>query len=284
MTGSLYVVATPLGNLGDMSARAIDTLRAVALICAEDTRHSHRLCAQFGIDTPLVSLHDFNERERLDGLLARLVEGENLALISDAGTPLISDPGYRLVRAARQAGVAVYAIPGPSALTAALSVAGIPTDRFVFEGFLPAQAAARRAHLATLAGETRTLVFYESPHRLSVCLADMVDVFGADREAAVIREITKRFEEGRLETLGSLHDWAAQGVRGECVIVVGGAPQGRGRDEEALRVLTLLLRELPLRQAVSLASHITGVSRKGLYAQALSLKDRGEAPAPPDGE
>lgn len=280
MTGNLYVVATPLGNLGDLSVRAIDTLRSVALICAEDTRHSRRLCEQFGIPTPLVSLHDFNERERLEGLLARLTAGEDLALISDAGTPLISDPGYRLVRAARQARIPVYAIPGPSALTAALSVAGIPTDRFVFEGFLPAQAPARRAHLATLAGETRTLVFYESPHRLSACLTDMVDVFGAEREAAVVREITKRFEEGRLETLGSLREWAAGGVRGECVVVVSGAVQGRARDEEALRVLTLLLGELPLRQAVSLASHITGVSRKGLYAQALTLKGAVQTPEP----
>ncbi len=272
MSGSLYVVATPLGNLGDMAPRAVETLKSVALICAEDTRHSRKLCAQFGIATPLVSLHDFNERERQDDLLARLAAGADLALISDAGTPLISDPGYRLVRAVRRAGMPVYAVAGPSALTAALSVAGLPTDRFVFEGFLPAQAAARRAHLGTLAGETRTLVFYESPHRLAASLADMAAVLGVEREAAVVREITKRFEEGRLETLGSLSAWAAAGVRGECVIMVAGVPPSSGIGEEAVRVLTVLLGELPLRQAASLASEITGVSRKALYAHALSLK------------
>ena len=277
MTGSLYVVATPLGNLGDMSPRAVEILRSVTVICAEDTRHSGRLCAQFGINKPLVSLHDFNERERLSGLLGRLTAGEDLAVISDAGTPLISDPGYRLVREARKAGIPVYAVPGASALTAALSVAGLPTDRFVFEGFLPAQAGPRRAYLATLAAETRTLVFYESPHRLAACLDDMVAAFGADREAAVVREISKRFEEGRLETLESLQQWAAAGVRGECVIVVRGALESERHGDGGLPILTVLLKELPLRQAVSLASQITGVSRKTLYAQALTLK--GDAPA-----
>ncbi len=272
MMPGLYVVATPLGNLQDLSPRAREVLQSVAVIAAEDTRHSQVLCRQWDIRTPLVSVHDHNERDRLAGLLARLGAGEAMALISDAGTPLISDPGYLLVRGARAAGVPVYAVAGPSAVVAALSVAGIPCDRFVFEGFPPAQTAARRAYFDALASEPRTLVFYESPHRLAASLGDLSAAFGEQREAALVRELTKRFEEGRLGTLGALAAHAReQAPRGECVLVVRGAPPISG-DGEAERVLALLIGAMPLRQAVDLTVAITGASRKAIYARALELK------------
>ncbi|MHB8254692.1 MAG: 16S rRNA (cytidine(1402)-2'-O)-methyltransferase [Acidiferrobacter sp.] len=272
MKGALYVVATPLGNLGDLSPRAVDVLQSVALIAAEDTRHSQILCQHWGIRTPLLSVHDYNERDRLAPLIERLQGGDSLAVISDAGTPLISDPGYLLVRAARQADIPVYAVAGPSAVTAALSVAGIPCDRFVFEGFPPAQSAARRAFFATLAHEPRTLVFYESPHRLGASVVDLSEAFGGDREATLIRELTKRFEEGVLSTLAGLaHRVQERPVKGECVLVVRGAEQVR-QDDGSERVLGLLLAAMPLRQAVDLTVAITGAPRKSLYARALALK------------
>ena len=272
MTGALYVVATPLGNLGDLSPRALDVLRSVAVIAAEDTRHSHILCQHGGIHTPLISLHDYNERSRLGPLIERLQGGDSLAVISDAGTPLISDPGYLLVRAARQAGIPVYAVAGPSAVIAALSVAGIPCDRFVFEGFPPAQSSARRTFFAALAHETRTLVFYESPHRLGASLADLAEAFGGEREATLIRELTKRFEEGILSTLADLsHRLSTRPVKGECVLVVRGAELAH-REDDSERVLKILLAAVPLRQAVDLTVLITGVPRKPLYARALALK------------
>ncbi|HUW99206.1 MAG TPA: 16S rRNA (cytidine(1402)-2'-O)-methyltransferase [Acidiferrobacter sp.] len=272
MTGALYVVATPLGNLGDLSPRAVDVLQSAAAIAAEDTRHSQILCQHWGIRTPLISLHDYNERARLAPLIGRLLGGESLAIISDAGTPLISDPGYLLVRAAHQAGISVYAVAGPSAVTAALSVAGIPCDRFVFEGFPPARSAARRAFFATLVGESRTLVFYESPHRLVACLTDLAAAFGGDREATLIRELTKRFEEGILSTLADLVERLGRGpVKGECVLVVRGAEPVPGVDDSE-RVLGVLLAAMPLSQAVDLTVAITGAPRKSLYARALALK------------
>lgn len=273
MTGSLYVVATPLGNLEDLSPRAVAVLKSVALIAAEDTRHSQVLCQYWGIEAPRVSLHDHNERERIGRLIERLQTGESVAIISDAGTPLISDPGYLFIRAAREAGIPVYAVAGPSALTAALSVAGIPCDRFVFEGFPPAQSGPRKAFFLGLAGEPRTMVFYESPHRLAASVADLRDILGAHREVALVREITKRFEEGVLATLGDLaRRLQEHPVKGECVLVVRGG--GRAPDEEAegLRVLEILLGTLPLRQAVDLAVAISGAPRKPLYAHALALK------------
>ncbi len=274
MTPGLYVVATPLGNLQDLSPRALETLRSVALIAAEDTRHSQTLCRQWDIRTPLVSLHDHNERDRLEGLVERLRGGGAVALISDAGTPLISDPGYLLVRAARGAAVPVYAVAGPSAVVAALSVAGIPCDRFVFEGFPPAQGAARRAYFETLAAEPRTLVFYESPHRLAASLADLSDIFGPEREGALLRELTKRFEEGVLGTLGDLAGRVREAApKGECVLVVRGAPTVAD-EGEGERVLTILLNQLPVRQAVDLTVEITGAARKPLYARALVVKGR----------
>ncbi|HRO28513.1 MAG TPA: 16S rRNA (cytidine(1402)-2'-O)-methyltransferase, partial [Luteimonas sp.] len=192
--GVLHVVATPIGNLGDLSPRAQAVLGAVDAICAEDTRHTRHLLAQFGIATPLLALHEHNEGEVVQRLVARLLAGESLALVSDAGTPLVSDPGFRLVRAAREAGVRVSPVPGPSALVAALSVAGLPSDRFAFEGFLPAKASARRERLLALAGEPRTLIFYESSHRIGDMLADAAAAFGGERRAVLARELTKLFE------------------------------------------------------------------------------------------
>lgn len=265
----LWVVATPIGHLGDLSPRAREVLGGVALIAAEDTRHSRRLLSHCGLSTPLVSLHEHNETQRIGSVLARLAEGQSVALISDAGTPLISDPGYRLVRAARQAGFTVRPVPGPCAAIAALSVAGLPSDRFVFEGFLPNRGAARRQHLAGLVAESRTLVFYESSHRIRQTLADCIEVFGADRPAVLARELTKLHETtlaGRLAELAErLAADAEQGL-GEFVLLIDGAPAAQAERAEGLRVLRLLRAELPPAQAARLAAAITGLPRKQLYA------------------
>ena len=273
--GSLYVVATPIGNLDDISARALTILRSVALIAAEDTRHSARLMQHFGIGTPLAACHEHNERDQGGRFLARLLAGDDLALISDAGTPLISDPGYHLVRQARAAGVAVVPVPGACALIAALSAAGLPSDRFIFEGFLPAKAAGRRARLEQVREESRTLIFYEAPHRILECLQDMQSVFGDQRLALLARELTKTFETLKGLPLAELADWVAADSnqqRGECVVLVAGwqAPEGdEAVSAEAMRVLNLLLAEMPLKRAAALAAEITGVRKNLLYQVAL---------------
>ena len=273
--GTLYVVATPIGNLEDISARALRVLREVALIAAEDTRHSARLLQHFGINTPLAACHEHNEREQGSRLVQRLLAGADLALISDAGTPLISDPGYHLVRNARAAGVRVVPVPGACALIAALSASGLASDRFVFEGFLPARATARRQRLQALLEEPRTLILYEAPHRLLECLADLSELFGVERPAVLARELSKTFETIKGAPLGELHDWVAADSnqqRGECVLLVEGwqAPEGEeALSAEALRVLDLLLAELPLKRAAALAAEITGVRKNLLYQQAL---------------
>ena len=267
--GSLWVVATPIGHRDDFTARAVQTLRQVAVIAAEDTRHSRPLLQHYGIDTPLVALHEHNEREAVDVLVQRLLGGESVALISDAGTPLISDPGFRLVRAARAAGVRCVPVPGACAAIAALSVAGLPSDRFVFEGFLPSKSAARRARLQELAGDPRTLIFYESSHRVAESLADMRDVFGGDREAVLARELTKLFE----TVIGEpLDDLAARVVadpdqqRGECVLLVAGrGEEVDARLAEGQRVFAILREELPPAKAAKLAAAISGAPRKLLY-------------------
>ncbi|WP_447732569.1 16S rRNA (cytidine(1402)-2'-O)-methyltransferase [Rhodanobacter soli] len=267
--GCLWVVATPIGHRDDLSARAIETLRAVAVIAAEDTRHSRPLLVHHNIDTPLIALHEHNERDAVDAIVRRMQGGDAVALISDAGTPLISDPGFRLVRAARAAGIRCIPVPGACAAIAALSVAGLPSDRFVFEGFLPPKAAARRSRLQELAGDARTLIFYESSHRVAESLADMRDVFGADREAVLARELTKLFE----TVLGApLAELAARVVadpdqqRGEHVILVA----GRGEEVDAKlaegqRVFAILREELPPAKAAKLAAAISGAPRKALY-------------------
>lgn len=278
--GSLYVVATPIGNLDDISARALRVLREVALIAAEDTRHSARLLQHFGIETPLAACHEHNERDQGGRFLARLQAGEDVALISDAGTPLISDPGYHLVRQARAAGFAVVPVPGACALIAALSAAGLPSDRFIFEGFLPAKAAGRRARLEQVSEEPRTLIFYEAPHRILECLQDMRDVFGSERPALLARELTKTFETLQGLPLAELCEWVAADSnqqRGECVVLVAGwqAPEGEGEEAvsaEALRVLDLLMAEMPLKRAAALAAEITGVRKNLLYQVALERK------------
>lgn len=274
--GTLYIVATPIGNRGDISQRALAVLAAVDQILAEDTRHSGALLRTLGIATPLSSLHEHNEQLQVEPLLARLQAGADLALISDAGTPLISDPGYRIVRAARQAGVVVVPIPGACALIAGLCVAGLPTDRFVFEGFLPAKQAARRAHLQRLADETRTLVFYESSHRIEESLADMHSCFGAEREAVVARELTKAFEQVQSGSLAELNAWIvadANHQRGEFVVLVAGAVLASDEEitAEAQRVLKLLLAEMPVKRAAALAAEITGARKNALYQYALQL-------------
>lgn len=273
--GSLYVVATPIGNLDDISARALNILRSVALIAAEDTRHSARLMQHFGIPTPLAACHEHNERDQGGRFLARLLAGDDVALISDAGTPLISDPGYHLVRQARAAGVAVVPVPGACALIAALSAAGLPSDRFIFEGFLPAKAAGRRARLEQVKEEPRTLIFYEAPHRILECLQDMQAVFGDERPALLARELTKTFETLKGMPLAELAAWVAADSnqqRGECVVLVAGwqAPEGEAAvSSEAMRVLDLLLAEMPLKRASALAAEITGVRKNLLYQAAL---------------
>jgi len=275
ISGALYVVATPIGNLGDISQRAIEVLSGVALIAAEDTRHSGKLLHHFGIKTPAMALHDHNERTVSGSIVTRLLSGEAVALVSDAGTPLISDPGYHLVAQARAAGCRVVPVPGASALLAALSASGLPSERFIFEGFLPAKAGARQARLEQLQGEHRTLVFYEAPHRIVASIAAMGAVFGVDRQAVIARELTKTFETIHGDTLAGLSGWLASDTnqqRGEFVVMVGGAPfEDQLIDSEAERVLRLLLDEMPLKQAAALAAKITGVKKNLLYQFALAL-------------
>lgn len=267
--GTLHVVATPIGNLGDLSPRALDTLRAVSAICAEDTRHTRQLLAHYGIERPLLALHEHNEGEVAERLVARLLAGESLALVSDAGTPLVSDPGFRLVRAARSAGIKVSPLPGPCAFVAALSVAGLPSDRLAFEGFLPAKAGARRERLARLAGEVRTLAFYESAHRIEDCLEDMAAAFGADRQAVLARELTKLFETVLDGTLGELRARVAADPnqrRGEFVVLVQGVGEDAdARIAEGRRLYAKLGEHLPPSTAARLAAEISGAPRKALY-------------------
>lgn len=279
--GVLYVVATPIGNLGDMTARAVEVLGAVDLIAAEDTRHSLPLLRHFGIKAPLQAYHEHNEREASLDIVRRLQDGQSVALISDAGTPLISDPGYHLVRLAREQGVRVVPIPGASALTAALSVAGLPTDRFVFEGFLPARSSARKERLQQLREETRTLLFYESSHRIVETLHDMAEVFGAQRGAVLMRELTKVFETIRGGGLEELCAWVESDQdqrRGEFVVLVRGAEpvEMEAAQREADHVLRVLLEELPLKQAVSIAVKLTGLKKNLLYQRAVHLQGTDE--------
>jgi 16S rRNA (cytidine1402-2'-O)-methyltransferase len=277
--GTLFLVATPIGNLGDLSPRASEVLRDADLLLAEDTRHTGQLLRSCGISRApgtLESLHDHNERDRVPRLVERLRAGATVALASDAGTPLVSDPGAVLVAEAVAAGIPVVAVPGPCAAVAALTLAALPGARFAFEGFLPAKPAARRRALEELAGEPRTLVFYEAPHRLCETLEDLVAAFGGDRPAAVARELTKKFEtvyRGMLDSLARQAATDPDMVRGEIVVVV----QGAGREVSAAeadadRVLRTLLEELPVAQAAKLAAQLTGRPRKELYERALRLR------------
>ncbi|HWJ33980.1 MAG TPA: 16S rRNA (cytidine(1402)-2'-O)-methyltransferase [Steroidobacteraceae bacterium] len=281
-TGRLYVVATPIGNLGDLSPRACAVLADCALVVAEDTRHTGTLLKHFGINTPQLSLHEHNEHQRASDIVRRLREGTSIALVSDAGTPAISDPGFELVRVAAAEGIEIVAVPGACAAVAALSIGALPTDRFCFEGFLPSRGAARRTRLEALAGEPRTIVFYESPHRIVETLEDCAQVFGAERPATLARELTKLHETTYRGSLSELVARAASDgdlARGEIVLVVGGAPAqaageggADGHGGELDRVLNVLLPELPLKQAAHLAAKIAKVRDNEAYKRALFLK------------
>ncbi|MEX2476160.1 16S rRNA (cytidine(1402)-2'-O)-methyltransferase [Marinobacter sp.] len=277
-TGTLYIVATPIGNLEDLSPRASSVLAAVSVIAAEDTRHSGRLLNHLGIHQPMVALHDHNERDRAAQILDRLEAGEDVALISDAGTPLISDPGYVLVRQARERGVRVSPIPGACALVAALSAAGLPTDRFLFAGFLPSKRGARRAELESLVSERATLVFYESPHRIQETVTEIQQVMGAEREVVLGRELTKTFETfyaGRADEVCDAINADPNGTRGEFVVMVGGSRETNQDDAGEVstdKLLGLLLAELPVKKVAKIVAELTGRPKNELYQRALSLK------------
>ncbi len=272
----LYVVATPIGNLDDMSVRAVSILGEVDLILAEDSRHSSKLLQHFGIHTPVQAFHEHNEQKLVAKIIERLKAGQSIALISDAGTPLINDPGYQLVVAAHEQCIRVIPVPGPSASISALSVSGLPSDRFVYEGFLPNKNAARQKRLAELAGEQRTLIFYEVPHRICACLQDMIDVFGSDRIATLAKEITKHYETIRKDSLaGALHWLEEDPVRqkGEFVLVIHGATEDAVEEKEAIRVLKILLRSLPVKAAASAAAEILNDNKNRLYQLALTINE-----------
>lgn len=274
--GTLYVVATPIGNLGDLSARAREVLSGVQLIAAEDTRHTRQLLQAFGIDTALTSLHEHNEMQKSETLITRVLAGDSIALVSDAGTPLISDPGFDLVATARTRGVSIVVVPGPCAAIAALSIAGLPTDRFAFEGFLPAKNAARVTRLRALSSEPRTMIFYEAPHRLLEVLRDMAAELGGERPASVSRELTKRFETTYTGTLAQLSEIAEKNAdmsRGELVIVVSGNPAETSAAQalNADQLLRALLDELSPSQAAKVAAKLSGEKRSDLYARAMQL-------------
>lgn len=279
--GSLAIVATPIGNLGDISERAVITLQRSDLVAAEDTRHTGRLLQHLGLSKPLFALHDHNERAQVDRLLDKVEQGLQVALVSDAGTPLISDPGYVVVRRAHERQLRVLPIPGACAAIAALSVSGLPTDRFVFEGFLPAKNAGRRERLEALATESRTLVFYESPHRIQATLEAMAQILGSARPIMLARELTKAFESLYSSTLGELAEAAGNDEnirRGEIVLIVGGAEAGPEQGSTAVateRLLRRLLEELPVKTAVRVAADLSGESRNALYQQALELLGKG---------
>ncbi|MBX2886088.1 MAG: 16S rRNA (cytidine(1402)-2'-O)-methyltransferase [Granulosicoccus sp.] len=274
--GTLYIVATPIGNLDDISARAVVVLRSVDTIYAEDTRHSGRLLQHLGIKTPLKSLHEHNEEQRVPAVIAQLQAGQNLAVISDAGTPLISDPGFRLVSACHEQGVTVTPVPGASALITALCAAGLPTDSFVYLGFPPGRSSARRQWLKQQSEESRTLVLYESRHRIVDTLTDLCEVFGEARVATVARELTKTYETIRRGSLGSLLHWIgnhAEQQKGEFVLVIAGAPVKTIEEPELRRVLGILLTELSVKSSASMAAQLTGQPRKRAYDLALSMRN-----------
>ncbi len=276
--GILYVVATPIGNLADWSPRAREVLTTADLIAAEDTRHTRRLLNHFNIATPQQSLHEHNEQQLVPKLLAKLQAGQSIALVSDAGTPLVSDPGYRLVNAAQAAGVVVSPIPGPCALTAALSAAGLPTDRFCFEGFLPAKQAARRERIVAFAAEARTVVIYESVHRLPECVADLAELLGSDRQAFIGREISKQHEQCRTADLATLKIMLADGripLKGEFVLIIAGsaATDIAPDDAEARRLLHMLMADVPGKRAADLVADILGRRPNDIYRLMLEEKD-----------
>jgi 16S rRNA (cytidine1402-2'-O)-methyltransferase len=280
MNGTLFVVATPIGNLEDLSPRARQTLANVDVIAAEDTRHTGRLLSHLGLKKRQIALHEHNEARVTQTLIELLSEGKSVALVSDAGTPLVSDPGYRLVQAAHAGAITVSPIPGPSAVTAALSVSGLPTDRFGFEGFPPAKSAARRKWLQARAADDRTLLFFEAVHRIAATLADMVDVFGADRAAFLGRELTKLHEQCRRASLGELLAEVGNGTipsKGEFVIAIQGADEAPAASIDVDRLLQELAESLPARKAAAVAARITGEKRNALYQRLLEIRGGDDA-------
>ena len=280
-TGILYIVATPIGNLNDITLRAIEVLKQVDVIAAEDTRHSKKLLDHYGIDTRLMAVHDHNEQDRIEVLMQLLQDGKSVALISDAGTPLISDPGFRIVRAMQKVGLGVVSIPGPCAAVAALSIAGLPTDRFLFVGFLPPKQQARRSALEKVLTESATLVFYESPKRIADCVADVIEVMGAERVISVAKEITKAFETVKTGAAAEVLDWLLEDDhhrRGEFVLLVQGAetevPGDTVVEPSALRAVQLANEYMPMKKACALVSELTGVPKNALYEAAL-LQNKG---------
>ena len=278
MSGTLFVVATPIGNLEDLSPRARQTLAEVDLVAAEDTRHTGRLLSHLGVKTRQIALHEHNEARAAQSLIEQLLAGKSVALVSDAGTPLVSDPGYRLLREAHANGITVSPVPGPCAVTAALSVSGLPTDRFGFEGFPPARPAARRKWLQARASDSRTLVYFEAVHRIAATLADMAAAFGADREAFLGRELSKLHEQCRRTTLGQLLDDVGNGTivsKGEFVIAVHGADDEPSSTVDAGRLLEELAEALPAKKAAAIAARVTGEKRNALYRRLLEIKGGG---------
>ena len=276
MSGTLFVVATPIGNLEDLTPRARQTLTAVDLVAAEDTRHTRRMLITIGAKPALLALHDHNEEQAVHGFIESLKSGKDVALVSDAGTPLVSDPGFRLLRAAHEHDIKVVPIPGASAVTAALSVAGLPTDRFCFEGFAPSKRAARRQWMQSLATEERTIVLYESVHRIGDCLADLADIFGADRRAFIGRELTKMYEQCVQATLGQLKEQVDDGSivgKGEFVIVIHGAEPSTGTSLDTDSLLTELAVHLSAKDAARVAARLSGQKKNELYQRLLELKD-----------
>lgn len=275
MSAQLFVVATPIGHLDDMSYRAIDVLKSVSLIAAEDTRTSAQLMKHFNISTPLTACHEHNESNKIDILVQKLLNDEDIALISDAGTPLISDPGFKLVRAAQANGIRVIPVPGACAAIAALSAVGLPSDRFSFQGFLASKQSQRLQQLEKLKDETQTLIFYEAPHRILDSVKDMAAVFGADRPVGFAREITKTFETIKKMTLGELAEFIAADhhqQKGEIVLVVGGASEEKDMEQEKLdQLLQRLLQDLSVKAASQLAADLTGIKKKIAYQRALEL-------------
>lgn len=274
--GTLYIVATPIGNLADISSRAIDTLKNVNFIAAEDTRHSKKLLQHFSIKTPMMSFHEHSKEKDIDRFITLLKQSQSIALISDAGTPLISDPGFQLVRRAHEENIRVSPVPGACAAIAALSAAGLPSDRFVFEGFLSAKQKERLSQLTCLKNETRTLIFYEAPHRITALLKDMITIFGEDRLAIIARELTKVFETITLNSLSELLEKTSENIKqrqGEFVVLVAGIKkkEKEALEDQDLALLKILSKELPIKKAVSIVSQITGKKKNQLYR--LAIKD-----------
>jgi len=273
---TLYIVATPIGNLGDISQRAIDVLTQVDVIACEDTRHTGKLLSAFSIKNKTMSLHDHNERQRQEQVASLLQEGKTIALVSDAGTPLISDPGFHLVRHCRSLGLNVSPVPGACAAISALSVAGLPTDRFSFEGFLPSKSGARQATLTALADETRTMVFYDAPRRAIDTVQDIVATLGGERYIVIARELTKTFETIHSDTAENFLAWLEQDanqLKGEMVLIIEGyKPAENEISKEVINTLKLLLAEMKPKKACAIAAEIYGVKKNALYEVALGLK------------